>query len=78
MTQELTPQPPPLPDQGQGLSHEQLVASIQGLIREHQRVYEKMRSPEQSQELRPELIIRSVLDWYSSSSMERDDTFFTL
>lgn len=38
MPGELTPQPSHLPDQEQGLSHEQLVTSIKGLIQEHQRV----------------------------------------
>jgi hypothetical protein len=38
MVGELTPQPPHLPDQEQGLSHEQLVTSIKDLIQEHQQV----------------------------------------
>ena len=78
MPGELTPQPQPLLDQEKGLSHEQLVTSIKGLIREHQQVYETLRSPREREVLPPETIIRNVLDWYSSSSMELDDTFFTL
>ena len=78
MAGELTPQPPHLPDQEQGLSHEQLVASISGLIREQQRVYDTLRSPRDREVLPPETVIRNVLDWYSSSSMEQEDTFSTL
>ena len=78
MARELTPQPPHLPDQEQGLAHEQLVTSISGLIREHQQVYATLRSPREREVLPPETIIRNVLEWYSSSSMEQDDTFFTL
>ncbi len=78
MAGELTPQPPYLPDQEQGLSHEQLVTSISGLIREHQQVYDTLRSPREREVLPPETIIRNVLEWYSSSSMEQDDTYFTL
>jgi hypothetical protein len=78
MSGELTPQPPQLPDQEHGLTHEQLVSSIKGLIREHQQVYTRFRSPQDREVLPPETIIRSVLDWYSSSSMEQGDTFFTL
>jgi hypothetical protein len=78
MPGELTPQPPHLPDQEQGLTHEQLVASIRGLIKEHQQIYAGLRSPQEREVLPPETIIRNVLDWYSDSSMEQDDMFFTL
>lgn len=78
MPGELTPRPSHLPDQEQGLSHEQLVSSIKGLIHEHQQVYASIRSPQERAVLPPETVIRSVLDWYSGSSMERDDMFFTL
>ena len=78
MTEELTPYQPQLPEQEPGLSHEQLVTSIKGLIREHQQVHTNLRSPQDREALPPETIIRSVLDWYSSSSMEQEDTFFTL
>ena len=78
MAGELTPQPPHLPDQEQGLSHEQLVTSISGLIRENQQVYDQLRSPRERAVLPPETIIRNVLEWYADSSMEQDDTFSTL
>ena len=78
MTEELTPYQPQLPDQEQGLSHEQLVTSIKGLIREHQNVYDTLRSPQEREVLPPETVIRNVLEWYASSSTEQDDTFFTL
>ena len=78
MAGELTPQPPHLPDQEQGLSHEQLVSSLKGLIGENQQIYASLRSPQEREVLPPETIIRNVLDWYSSSSMEQDDTFSTL
>jgi hypothetical protein len=78
MAGELTPQPPHLPDQEQGLSHEQLVTSISGLIRENQQVYAMLRSPREREVVPPETVIRNVLEWYASSSMEQDDTYFTL
>jgi hypothetical protein len=78
MSGELTPQPPQLPDQEHSLTHEQLVSSIKGLIREHQQIYASLRSPQEREVLPPETVIRSVLDWYSGSSMEQGDTFFTL
>ena len=78
MTEELTPYQSQLPDQEQGLSHEQLVTSIKGLIREHQNVYDTLRSPQERAVLPPETVIRNVLEWYASSSTEQDDTFFTL
>jgi hypothetical protein len=78
MAGELTPQPPHLPEQEQGLTHEQLVTSISGLIREQQNVYGALRSPRERAVLPPETVIRNVLEWYASSSMEQEDTFFTL
>lgn len=78
MAGELTPKPPQLPDREHDLTHEQLVSSLKGLIGEHQQIYASLRSPQEREVLPPETIIRSVLDWYSSSSMEQDDTFFTL
>ena len=78
MTEELTPRPPHLPDQEQGLSHEQLVTSIKGLIREHQNVYDTLRSSQERAVLPPETVIRNVLEWYASSSMEQEDTYSTL
>jgi hypothetical protein len=78
MTEQLSPYQPQLPDQEQGLSHEQLVTSIKGLIREHQNVYDTLRSPQERAVLPPETAIRNVLEWYADSSMEQEDTFFTL
>ena len=75
MTQELTPQPN-LPEQDQ--SHEQLVASVKNLIQAHQDNYARMRISGEREVLPPETVIRNVLEWYSGSSMDQDDTFSTL
>jgi hypothetical protein len=72
MSGELTPQQPHLPDQEQGLSHEQLVTSIKGIIREHQTVYEKLRSPREREVLPPETIIRSALDWHAGATHDEE------
>jgi hypothetical protein len=80
MSGELTPQQPHLPDQEQGLSHEQLVTSIKGIIREQQSVYEQLRSPREREVLPPETIIRSALDWHAGATQdeEQGDMLFNL
>ena len=60
------------------LSHEALVRSVRYLIGENQKEYDRIRSPKEREVLPPETVIRNVLDWYSGSSMEQDDGFFTL
>jgi hypothetical protein len=41
-------------------------------------VYDTLRSPQEREVLPPETVIRNVLEWYADSSMEQEDTFFTL
>jgi hypothetical protein len=62
-----------------GLSHERLVTSFQGLIREQQQLYTSIRSPEEREVLLPEAIVRKQLDWYSDTpDKEKGESFFTL
>jgi hypothetical protein len=61
------------------LSHEQLVKSLQTLIREQQQVYTSIRSPQEREVLPPEAVIRNQLDWHAGSpDQEKGETFFTL
>ncbi len=41
-------------------------------------MYDTLRSPQEREVLPPETVIRNVLEWYADSSMEQEDTFFTL